>query len=251
MRGVNCAQCREAVSARLDGEDEPGERAVVDAHLDTCLPCRVFLDRAAHITRLARTGVAHAVPDVLDAVRQAAPPVRARRLVATLRVLLAMVGVGQLALATSGVLAARAGDGHHGVDLSGASLEHFAHESSAWNLALAVGFLYVAARTSHTAGLVPVLGAFVGVLAVLSGLDLAAGRVEPERLVSHGLVVIGLVLIVTLARFGRRGGGGAPRGVHRRNQPAGSRSQLSEPAADRGVDDGHQGLKPTARHDAA
>lgn len=249
--GVNCAQCREAVSARLDGEDHPDERAVVDSHLETCAVCREFLDRAAHITRLARTGVAEPVPDLVDAVRAAAPRTRGVRLVGVLRAMLAMVGVGQLALGINGVLAARASDGHHGVDLSGASLEHFAHESSAWNLALATGFLYVAWQTSRSAGLVPVLGSFVGVLTALSLLDLAVGRVEPDRLASHGLVVIGLVLVVALGRFGRRDEGGAPGTAASQQESVGNRRRPGESDGGRPSDDGHRGLKPTARHDAA
>jgi predicted anti-sigma-YlaC factor YlaD len=34
---VDCAQCREALSARLDGEDSAAEAGAVDAHLAICV----------------------------------------------------------------------------------------------------------------------------------------------------------------------------------------------------------------------
>ena len=50
---------------------------------------------------------------------------------------LGVVGLGQFALAVSGVVAAGSG-GHDGGELSGATAAHLVHEASAWNLALAV-----------------------------------------------------------------------------------------------------------------
>ena len=60
---------REALSARLDGEEVAGEwrpshagdgrhvdAAAVDAHLDSCDPCRSWYADAATITRRARLG---------------------------------------------------------------------------------------------------------------------------------------------------------------------------------------------------
>lgn len=61
---VDCTECREAVSARLDGEESAAERDVIDMHLATCAVCRWFADRAARVTRLARTAVATQEPDV-------------------------------------------------------------------------------------------------------------------------------------------------------------------------------------------
>jgi Putative zinc-finger len=47
---VRCEQCREALSARLDGEDDPDERAEVDTHLAECDECRRWVDEAAAVT---------------------------------------------------------------------------------------------------------------------------------------------------------------------------------------------------------
>jgi predicted anti-sigma-YlaC factor YlaD len=251
---MTCADCREALSARLDDEGLPEEQAEVDAHLAGCPDCRRYGERAAQVTRLARTSLVEPVPDLIAAVRHAVPGPPARvRWESALRVLLAGIGVGQLGLATSDVLAAAGG--HHGGDaMSGASLTHFSHESSAWNLALAVGFLCVAARPTRTRGMVPLVGAFVGVLTALSAVDLVLHRVEGSRLLSHALVVVGLFALLGLARVV----------AHR---PTGAPDVLGEPVpagllggADRVGDvvrhgpsrsDGDQDLKPSARRHAA
>jgi hypothetical protein len=44
------------------------------------------------------------------------------------------------------------------------------------------------------------LTAFVGMLVLLSVNDLSAGRVDATRLVSHGFVIAGYVLVVALTR---------------------------------------------------
>jgi hypothetical protein len=61
---VDCTKCREAISAGLDGEGSAAERALIDAHLATCVACRWFADKAAHVTRLARTAIAAQQPDI-------------------------------------------------------------------------------------------------------------------------------------------------------------------------------------------
>jgi hypothetical protein len=61
---VDCTECREAISAELDGEGGVAERALTDAHLATCVACRWFVDKAAHVTTLARTAIVAQQPDV-------------------------------------------------------------------------------------------------------------------------------------------------------------------------------------------
>ena len=73
---VDCAQRKEALSAWLDGEESDTERDAIDAHLTICAACRRFADKAAHVTRLARTVVAAHEPDVIEVVLPAARPSR-------------------------------------------------------------------------------------------------------------------------------------------------------------------------------
>jgi hypothetical protein len=51
---VDCAQCKECFSARLDSEETGGEDKAVEAHLASCATCRRFADKAARVTNLAR-----------------------------------------------------------------------------------------------------------------------------------------------------------------------------------------------------
>jgi predicted anti-sigma-YlaC factor YlaD len=209
---MRCEDCREAISARLDSEDLPGEADAVDAHLRMCADCRVFAERAARVRRLTRVRLAEPEPDLVGAVLAAGPPRSVRsRAAGAVRVALGGLGVGQVALAISGIAAA-AGPDHGGVvELAGGSAAHLVHESSAWNLAIGVAFLLAAMGSRRVSGMVPVLGAFIAALAALSAFDLAEGRVEVERLLGHGLALAGLVLLMVLGRLADDGGGGADR----------------------------------------
>jgi predicted anti-sigma-YlaC factor YlaD len=206
---------REALSARLDGEEfsvewdgarriGPGggigtgvggevSAADVDAHLDACDACRRWYEDAAFITRLARvdagSAAAGGIPDsVLDAT-----PRRTRAEVANLlRVLLALLGAGQILLAIAqltGPMGAR-----------DTALAHMMHEFTAWNAAIGASFLFIAWRRTRPAALLPLLTAFVGVLIVLSVDDVLHGDVSAGRLGTHALLLAGYVVVVAMSR---------------------------------------------------
>jgi predicted anti-sigma-YlaC factor YlaD len=197
-----CERWREKLSAQLDGEDDPADRAGVDEHLAGCAGCRQWLDRAATVNRLTRTGPVAEVPDLTAAIMAALPARRgfsARvRLTAALYVALAAVGAVQLILGLAQV-GGGAASGHVHVG-SDATPGHLWHESAAWNVAVGAGYLFLALRRNRPTGLVPMLTAFVGMLLLLSVNDLTAGRVDATRLVSHGFVILGYLLVVALSR---------------------------------------------------
>ena len=223
----------------------------MDSHLKACAACRRFADEAAHVTRLARTAVAAPEPDVVAAVLAAAPRSPRWRLASALRILLGLVGFAQIAVAASGVLAAQAsGHGSQGIVLEGASVTHFAHESAAWNLALGVGFLWIAWRSSRTSGMVPTLTTFVAVLAALVVLDAMAGRVDPERFALHGLVLAGLILVIVLDRLPRPTGGTVP-GAPALGSPLPGRSRRADPVIGTDGDGLPPDLRPSAHHDGS
>jgi predicted anti-sigma-YlaC factor YlaD len=234
IEGMACERWREMLSAQLDGEDDPADQAGVDEHLAGCAGCREWLEWAATVNRLIGTRVVADVPDLSAAIVAALSPAAGRaaagsaamppgsgaagparagvleriggrlvrrpgdRFVATLYVLLAAVGAVQLILGLTQVGGgAVGGPAHAGVD---ASPGHLWHESAAWNVAVGAGYLFIALRRSHPAGLVPMLTAFVGMLLLLSVNDLTAGRVDGTRLVSHGFVILGYLLVVALSR---------------------------------------------------
>ena len=189
------------LSAQMDGEDDPADRPLVDEHLAGCAGCRQWLDRAATVNRLTRTSIATGVPDLSAAILAASPisPPR-RRLVTTGRLYVALAGVGavQLILGLTQVGGGASGAHvHTGLD---ATPGHLWHESAAWNVAVGAGFLFLALRRSRPSGLVPMLTAFVGTLLLLSVNDLSAARVDATRLVSHGFVFAGYLLVIALSR---------------------------------------------------
>jgi predicted anti-sigma-YlaC factor YlaD len=148
------------------------------------------------VTRLARVAPAAAIPDLGAQILAAAGWARPRRYaVGAARVALVLLGLAQVALAAPAL--ALGADGLH------APL-HAAHESGAWNLALAVAFLAAAVRPRYAAGLLPLLGAFVAVLVVVGLPDLAAGAVPLARLAGHLPAVAALLLVAVLARAARR-----------------------------------------------
>jgi predicted anti-sigma-YlaC factor YlaD len=191
---VGCAACRNAVSATLDGESPGVPLRWVDEHLDGCGACRSWSEAAAEVTRRARLVAAPPVPDVTAAVLQRLPAGRSRGRRypkdAVLRLALLVVGAGQLAVSlpafsgSSGAMAAPV---------------HLAHETGAWNLGLAACFLGVAVLPRLAAGALPFLLPFTAVLSWVSLGDLQTGHVHTDRVVAHGFLLLGAVLVSVLA----------------------------------------------------
>jgi predicted anti-sigma-YlaC factor YlaD len=206
---MGCSSCREHLSADLDGEADPVDLPAARAHLAGCAECTRWFADAALVNRLIRTAPAEAAPGLTEAGLAAAlselprPPSPRRRVWhRSARAALAGVGAVQAVLGTLGLVLA-GGDPHMAMgsmagSMMGADMAHMSHESASWNLALGVAFVAGALWTRHLAGTLPVLGSFVVVLALVSALDLVSGNVDLARVSSHGLVVLGLGLIVLI-----------------------------------------------------
>ncbi|OLR91983.1 zf-HC2 domain-containing protein [Actinokineospora bangkokensis] len=192
---MECLTCREALSARLDGEDEPVPAERTDEHLAGCPACRDWQARAVAGARLLRVRPAARVPDLTDRVlAEAAVPPRTRDLLP--RGLLGVVAVAQLGLALSQVF----GSSGHGAH---PEATHLFNESTAWNLALGIGFYWTAWRPRTAGSALPILTGFVLVLLAYSAHDLLTGAAPVGRVLGHGLVVAGLVLMFVLHRSQR------------------------------------------------
>jgi predicted anti-sigma-YlaC factor YlaD len=232
------------LSAQLDGEDEQGDRDRTDVHLSGCAGCREWLDRAASVNRLTRTSLVGRVPDLSATILAALPPAvasdqaapdpaaqvaaggrdRRSRLALALFVALGLVGAVQLILGLAQVGGGTTGGhSHAGAGLT-ATPGHLWHESAAWNVAVGAAFLFIALRRTRPTGVVPMLTAFVAMLLLLSVNDLTAGVVEASRLVSHGFVIGGYLLVVALSRV--TAGPSAPPGE--RAPGAGWRARFDE-----------------------
>jgi predicted anti-sigma-YlaC factor YlaD len=198
---MGCDECREAVSARLDGEPEPVPAAWTDRHLADCADCRDWRRRAEAQARALRVRSAPPVPDLAAKVLAAAwpsastpPPTPQRRW----RVALAAVAAVQVALG----LAQLAG-WHAGMLAGGGMSTHLFDETTAWNLALGVGMAWVAWRSRAALGLLPVFGGFLLLLTGFCVRDAMAGEVTGLRLAEHGLLLIGFSLMLVVHRDGR------------------------------------------------
>jgi predicted anti-sigma-YlaC factor YlaD len=181
---MNCNTARNAISARLDGEDLGTDPAALDEHLQRCPACRAFARDAAAMHRDARMSRAPAVPD-LTAPILAAIGAEARAHAGherALRVTLAIVGLVQLVAAVPALVLG---------DDPGLPV-HAARHVGSFDLALAVGFLFAAWRPSRLPGLLPVVTALVACLVGTSVLDLLGGRTAALSETQHVLAVVGV-----------------------------------------------------------
>jgi predicted anti-sigma-YlaC factor YlaD len=193
---MRCTRFREAISARIDGEDPGLAAGELDAHLAECPDCRSWATAAASpaLGAMASPGdpvpLAPAILAQLVGPATVAEPAR-RGLISPVewRLLLALVGVTQVVLAWPGVFLH---DGHASI--------HLAHELTAWDMGLAVGFLFVAWRPARAWGMLPLVAVLVAAMVVTSGVDLASGHALLGREAVHALALAGLGCLWALAR---------------------------------------------------
>jgi predicted anti-sigma-YlaC factor YlaD len=184
---MDCTRVRDAVSARFDGEDGELSEPSVRAHLRRCAACRAYRDRIAELqpaiagTPVLRTATARIVGEVT----------RGRSSVVEwpVRVALFALALAQLLLAVPGLI--------FGAD-DGAPL-HVAHEAGSWEVALAVGFIFVAWRPLRAVGMLPFVTALSCMLVATAAIDLAHGHAEALFETTHLLEVLGSLLLWYLA----------------------------------------------------
>ena len=185
---MDCERCREAISARIDGEPSLTREAELGRHLAGCAGCRRWEQAAGGVTRAVRLHRADAVPDLTDAILQAVATDPRRPATvptpAVIRITLALVAVAQLFIAAPALV---------GRDL-GATV-HVAHEQGAWGLALAAALALAAWRPSRAGALLPFLAVFVVAMGVLSLSDVVAGRVTPGAELPHLMAAVGLAVL--------------------------------------------------------
>ena len=240
---MDCSLCREALSARVDGEAEPVPASVVDEHVRTCASCRTWHEDVIAQRRALRVRTTVPVPDLSRAILADAPEfVPARGL--WRRYALGGVAVAQLALA----LAQFFGVGEASMHAPMAT--HLFNEGTAWNLALGVGLFWAAFRPRTASGLIPVLTGFVVLLLAYSTHDLITGTAPVTRVLGHGLLVAGLILLILVHRTDNDANPG-----HTTADDTGEVYDADETPAE-STQDGRPGsarppLRPASRHRAA
>jgi len=188
---MDCDSAREAVSARIDGEDPDGPAAALETHLATCADCRQWQQRAHAVTRRVRLGGVFLDHDLAPLVLPAAPAGRAWwRGSPAQRAGLLAVGLAQLAIAVPLLLLGL--DHDAGV--------HAAHELGSFNLALAAAFIVGAVRPRLSAGLVwPCAIASAGLVCTAVA-DLFSGQTIGADEAQHLIAVAGAALLAWQAR---------------------------------------------------
>lgn len=241
---MECARIRLVLSARIDGEASVAESGAADAHLSTCVSCAEWETAAQRLNRAVRVRPAAVTPDLTAAIMAASrpsDPVLASgpprgRTPGARRLLLGLVAAAQLG---TGLVELVPAGGHV---MAGEA--HLFNESTAWNLALGIGFGVAAVRPRWAAGLLPTVGVFVALLGAFSILDILAGRTDLARVATHAAAAAGLVLLWLVHREHRRGPGRAA-------QRLGTDVVSADPMPDLAVRprrSSRRGLRPAGRH---
>jgi predicted anti-sigma-YlaC factor YlaD len=192
---MQCEQCREILSAALDGEAGPTERAAADAHQRACGACAAWTAALFDLHRHVRVRPAEAVPDLTGAVLAAAVPSSrpARRHPSEFaRYALGVVAATQLVLTLPALF------GANGIDSS----IHLAREAGAFSAALSVAFLVVALQPKRAEGLLPMVVPLVLAIVATAVVDLVGGRTGFGSESVHVLDVAGGLAVWRLAHEG-------------------------------------------------
>jgi predicted anti-sigma-YlaC factor YlaD len=189
---MQCSEAREVLSAGIDGEATPVADDVKRAarlHVRSCAACARFVEHA----RVLQSITHRAHEDAPDLTAQILETARAERhrpdgWTSALRLGLVAVAIAQLALALPGLI--------YGTD-EGAPI-HIAHEVGAWDLALAVGFVFAAWRPLRAMGLLPFAAALSAGLIITAVIDIAHGRAVALTETTHLLELVGTALLYLL-----------------------------------------------------
>ncbi|HEY3877613.1 MAG TPA: zf-HC2 domain-containing protein [Trebonia sp.] len=187
---MDCDSAREAISARIDGEDPGPPGDGVDKHLTDCAACRAWQQRAHAVTRRARLGGAFLDHDLASQVLSAVPVPGARRWQRLApRFALIMLALGQLTIALPMLF------GHdHDAGV------HAAHELGSFNLALAIAFGIGALRPALSAGLAWPCGISAVGLVTTAIADLIGGQAIGADEAQHLVALAGAALLVWQSR---------------------------------------------------
>lgn len=165
----DCGACREAVSARFDGEDPGAPDAWIEAHLAGCEDCAVFERVIRHPS----------MQPALEDIPTASAMGWARRALLVVALLLGAVAIFSLVASTG---------------------DHAPGEVAGLELALAVGLATVALRPHRARALLPVALTIAGAVAWLLLIEVVGGGTPLLSEVHHSLELAGAVLVLVLAR---------------------------------------------------
>jgi len=193
---MDCDRAREAISARIDGEDPGLPGNVIEAHLASCAECRDWQQRAHEVTRRARLGGPFLERDLTAQVLAAVGPALAgRRPAGQGRSMVQRTGLAAVALAQLAITLPLLILGHdHGAGT------HAAHELGSFDLALAIAFAVGAIRPALSTGLAWPCGVAAAGLVSTAIADLMAGQTFGADEAQHLIAAAGAALLFWQAR---------------------------------------------------
>ena len=193
---MDCDRAREAISARIDGEDSGVPDIALAAHLSGCAACRAWQQRAHAVTRRARLGSAFLDHDLTTRVLANVPPAPPGSQVRSIsrRTALAAIAIAQLAITVPLLILGHDHD-------AGA---HAAHELGSFDLALAIAFGIGAIRPALSAGLAWPCCIASGGLVGTALIDMAGGQAFGADEAQHLIALAGALLLAWQARAGTR-----------------------------------------------
>jgi predicted anti-sigma-YlaC factor YlaD len=186
---VECDRWREAISARLDGEDPGIDPALVEAHVARCPGCRAFATAAAEAHRAQRIGVAPDVPDLSRRVRKAVALADRASRWSIVRGLLVVVAAQIIGFSLPALIF---GDEQE-------TATHAARHLGAFTAAYGVGLLVVAIRPARARTMLPVAVVLAGALLITAVVDMANGHVPLVGEAQHLPELLSVVLVWLLA----------------------------------------------------
>lgn len=189
---MGCETWREALSARLDGEESEVAPAVLDAHLAGCPDCAAWSAGLGRLHRGVRIAPATGVPDLTESILAAAALDR-RRWPAWLPELR---WNGGLVLRWVLVLIASVEIGMAAPEFTGRW--HAGGELGTWAVASAVGLLSVAMKPSRAGAVLPMLACASVITLVVSARDVAEGHALISAEWPHLLLLFGVVVIAAI-----------------------------------------------------
>jgi RNA polymerase sigma-70 factor, ECF subfamily len=220
--GMRCEVAREALSARMDGEQPLVLAQQVDAHLESCRRCRTWLIGAAAQTRRITWADAGRGPDLTDQIMAAARPSRRwlpgpgsrfwRGGLIGIGVFQVLIAAAQIIGIDFGIMSAHAHGGMGGMNgmdgMGGMHHEaheaqagaHLLHESTAWLLALGLAMIAAGIWTGAAVGVAAIAGAYSLALVYFVSIDAWHGQVTAARIASHIPVLAGMLFALLVAR---------------------------------------------------
>ena len=240
LQDMQCDRFREAISARIDGEDPGLPDGALDAHLGACAGCRAWQQRAHAVTRRARLGGLFLDHDLTSQVLAAVPAAATgRRRRFTQRAGLAAAAAAQLAITIPLLLLG------HDHDAG----PHAAHELGSFDLSLAIAFAVGAIRPALAAGLAWPCAIAAAGLTGTAVIDMIGGQTPGADEAQHLVAVAGALLLIWQARTNRQVGGRRRRTPSApRQAPAPSTPTTVMPARDAAAPaDGSPGFRAAAR----